>query len=79
MLIAHSFAPTVEDDYGEESGPELDFIDVYDSSSWAGDICGACGQEFTIRKAYREHMLKTQNALLRRIRDFFGLPGERAA
>jgi hypothetical protein len=57
MLIAHSFAPTVEDDYGEESGPELDFIDVYDSSSWAGDICGACGQEFTIRKAYREHML----------------------
>jgi CRP-like cAMP-binding protein len=31
------------------------------------------------REAYREHMLKTQNALLRRIRDFFGLPGERAA
>jgi hypothetical protein len=55
VLIQSLDGPCVEDDYGEESGPDDEPDDLL-PSVWAGDICGACGQEFTTRKAYRDHL-----------------------
>ena len=55
--IEDAVGAIAEDDYSEESnawggappGPE-------DRGPWAGDICGACGQEFTSRTEYRKHL-----------------------
>ncbi len=65
MLIQSLSGPCVEDNYGEDSFPDEEddgLTDAQRQGGWAGDICGACGQEFSTRKAYREHMKQHQQA-----------------
>jgi hypothetical protein len=57
---SHSLDPCggiVEDNYGEESNAWDDGLppSEYDGP-WAGDICGACGQEFSNRTEYQKHL-----------------------
>ena len=81
---SHSFDPCggiVEDNYGEESNAWDDGLPPVDHDGpWAGDICGACGQEFTNRTEYQKHLRQHRGrAAGARRRGMAGVQGYRRA